>query len=282
MAEKCLAFASSTGSQCKNSRTPGSRYCLSHLDKGKVFAGVLLGAVLSLVLKVAYSSVVPSNEVRKIDSLTHQLDQRDEQLSAALNEASRERARHAEKLAEIQGQLDPFLQAATARYPDATASEALIRLHQEVLHLQSRMSNAEAKVDDSAKALGEMKELAAPRLLTEESRRHLSSALTQPICQASSVFLRYPIGDPEALDLANALAGVFKAAGWDTSPVYAAPLEGTPEGLFFEIAQAGESDRCFIAVHRAFADVGLRASARLIPSMKRGDLSILVAHKPRH
>jgi hypothetical protein len=95
------------------------------------------------------------------------------------------------------------------------------------------------------------------------------------------VLIKYPIGDPEALDLANGLAGLFRSAGWDTSPVYATPLEGTPEGVFFEVATTSESDRCFAAVQRAFKEAGLGARAQLNPAMNQGDFTVLVGHKPR-
>lgn len=140
MPRTCTAIAKSTGTACQNRAIPRSHYCLFHVDRSLLVAG-LVGAFLSLMVFEGYRAVVPSPESRQLaeakwetSNLKKAFTEREERLSSQMDALVKGNET-------LQKLLDPFKKVATRRFPQLQTEAALAKLADEV-DLQRKQLNA--------------------------------------------------------------------------------------------------------------------------------------------
>ena len=137
----------------------------------------LVGAVISLMLSQTYSYVIPSHESRHLvaarDDLNLVKEQNEraqtervqlvekihllqDQLAGAEALARSQREEHSQQLSLLDGQLQPFIDLAAARFPGVARDDALGRLPAEIAAARTRIKELETRAAKAERGVSDV------------------------------------------------------------------------------------------------------------------------------
>jgi hypothetical protein len=172
--------------------------------------------------------------------------------------------------------------AGKAEEAAAKANERAFQNEKDAAALRAEAARLNELAEDERLTRVQIEERIAPRQLTNPQRSALVDALKRSPTKGM-VGLRCVVGDAEGFAFASQLDEALKAGGWPTTGVsQGAPGPGgNPVGLAIVVRSAAGAPLYATALQRGFKSAGMDLSVAAEPSMRQGDVALVIGNKPQ-